>query len=224
METITNLLAQYNGFYDGISDDFSVVVGVSSDNESLELQIESKKLAREINRENDLLVNGVRGKVLNLEKDEIRTKFSKKGCGTLLYLTDGDYVNLQKIIKPPHSIRAQLVTGYIDGIGKILTIDQDEKYIHIWIGYPVQIRPYLFKMGYICGDGICLTIQDFDEEKFKVSLFPKTRKKTSLGKKTQGDSVNIESSIIAKILEEAVNEIGCVGHEKSILHWLISPY
>ena len=77
--------------------------------------------------------------------------------------------------------------------------------MYLRISLPTQIKPYLLPMGYICIDGICLTVKDCDSETFLVSLLPKTMTETTLGSRGIGDKVNIEANVIIKILEDSIS-------------------
>ena len=224
MGKIVEQLSKYNGFFDGISDDLGEIVSIESDTIAVHYWVNTKKLIQTMNNNDGVLINGMRGIVTGLNTSSILITLDNQKYAEYLSLSTGNKVNLQKEISPPNPIRAQLVTGDIDGIGEIENINEDGKYVDIWIKYPEFIAPYLFEMGYICVDGVCLTIKECNEGAFKVSIFPKTRRKTSLGEKVVGDYVNIESSVTAKALEEIVTDSGCVVHERSILSWLVSPY
>lgn len=224
MGIIREQLSKYDSFFDGITDDLGVIVSTESDSIAIHCWVNTKKLRLATKNNDMVLINGLRGRVTGVDTDSILITLDKEKYDNYCAFFKGEKVNLQKEIINPDPIRAQLVTGDIDGIGNIVKINEDGKYIDIWISYPKKITPYLFEMGYICVDGVCLTIKDYNETEFKISIFPKTKRKTSFGSKTVGGCVNIESSITAKVLEEIVTEAGCVVYERNILSWLVSPY
>lgn len=224
-ETINHLINP-EGIFDGISDKLGTVIGFNLIENESRITIRFPEPINNLSTGEDILVNGVRAKVSVSDKDSLSITIDNQSHrnGTLSELKAGDSVNIQRARRADEPIRAQLVTGEIDGVGKIVSRTSDDKFGHLRISFPTQIKPYLFPGGYVCVDGICLTVKDYDSETFLVSLLPKTMSKTTLGTKGIGDKVNIEANVVVKILEKSISSIGCKGHEKNILNWIVSPY
>ena len=72
----------------------------------------------------------------------------------------------------------------------------------VTINTPPELLKYIIKKGSIAIDGISLTVTQVTESSFSVSLIPHTAKETTLGLKDVGDSVNLETDIIGKYVEQ----------------------
>lgn len=95
-----------------------------------------------------------------------------------------------------------MVSGHIDGIGKIESIEKEENAIWYTISVKSQLMKYIVEKGSIAIDGISLTVVEVENQKFKVSIIPHTQKETNLGLKNKNDMVNIECDIIGKYIEK----------------------
>lgn len=97
-----------------------------------------------------------------------------------------------------------IVSGHIDGTGKIEKIEKDENAIWFQISTKSELMKYIVEKGSIAIDGISLTVAEVEELSFKVSIIPHTQKETNLGTKRKNDMVNIECDIIGKYVEKLV--------------------
>jgi len=104
-------------------------------------------------------------------------------------------------------IDGHLVSGHIDGIGKIQSIKTQENTIIITFNIPESVAYYLIKKGSVAVDGISLTVNECDHESFQVSIIPHTAKLTTLGFKKVSDSVNVETDMVGKYVERFVTRI-----------------
>ena len=98
-----------------------------------------------------------------------------------------------------------MVSGHIDGTGKIAEIKEDSLAIWYTIEAPPQILRYIVEKGSIAIDGISLTVAKVSESDFSVSIIPHTAKETTLLNKKSGDIVNLENDIIGKYVERLIN-------------------
>ena len=117
-------------------------------------------------------------------------------------LRPGDPVNLERALTLNSRLGGHLVSGHIDGTGKIAAKEQDENAIWITISAPEAILHYVVEKGSIAIDGISLTVAAVDETSFKVSVIPHTRQETTLTGKRVGAVVNLENDVIAKYVEK----------------------
>ena len=91
-----------------------------------------------------------------------------------------------------------LVSGHIDGRGRIEALKKDGNAIWYDICVPDEMLPFLVKKGSIAIDGISLTIADVSKQSFSVSTIPHTRAQTTLQDRKAGDYVNLECDMIGK--------------------------
>src|SRR3989338_2860039 len=123
---------------------------------------------------------------------------------TLGNLKAGTIVNLELPLRAGETLGGHFVQGHVDGVGKILKILPQEHAKIYSFSYPEGLTPCLVPKGSIAVNGISLTILNADIGKFSVSVLPYTEKETSLRSKKEGDSVNLEADIIAKVVAQNV--------------------
>ena len=122
----------------------------------------------------------------------------KTGLGNLKI---GQPVNLERALRLGDRIGGHMVTGHIDGKGKILAIRKTSPGKEVTIFFPTEIKKYLAVKGSVAIEGVSLTISGFFGNRLSVALVPYTLNKTNLGKKRVGDEVNLEIDIIARYLK-----------------------
>ena len=116
-------------------------------------------------------------------------------------LRTGQPVNLERALRLGDRIGGHLVTGHIDGKGKILAIRKTGPGKEITILFPTEIKKYLAVKGSVAIEGISLTVSGVFGNRVSVALIPYTLAKTNLGGKRVGDEVNLEVDIIARYLK-----------------------
>lgn len=121
---------------------------------------------------------------------------------TLGLLREGDQVNLERALRPTDRLGGHLVSGHVDGTGKILKRETHQRYWLLRIEIDEQLSRYIIEKGSIAVDGISLTVNRCEDRFFEVSIIPQTGKKTSLLKKRVGDLVNLETDLIGKYVEK----------------------
>jgi riboflavin synthase len=90
----------------------------------------------------------------------------------------------------------------VDGVGKILNKEQQQRSWLLRIGIDPQLLRYAIEKGSIAVDGISLTINRCEKSFFEVNIIVHTGKETTLLKKKVGDRVNIETDLIGKYVEK----------------------
>lgn len=128
----------------------------------------------------------------------------------LKYLKPGDAVNLERAVSPARRFGGHIVSGHIDGTGRICGIKREDNAVWITIEADSEILRYIIHKGSIAVDGISLTVQYVDDRAFKIAVIPHTRDYTTLPQRKIGYSVNLECDIIGKYIEKLIN---CKGKE-----------
>lgn len=122
----------------------------------------------------------------------------RTNLGRLYY---GDRVNLERALEFGGRLGGHLVLGHVDDLGRVMLVTHEEGASIMRISTPARLMPYIAEKGFIAVDGVSLTIVDFDEYSFSVSLVAYTLEHTTLGGRRSGDMVNLEVDIIAKYVE-----------------------
>jgi riboflavin synthase len=123
---------------------------------------------------------------------------------TLGSLRHGDEVNLERAMRLTDRLGGHIVSGHVDGIGKIIHMSQVQRSWLIRVEIERSLARYTIEKGSIAMDGISLTINSCDGRSFEVNMIPETAAKTTLLKKRTGDLLNIETDIMAKYIEKLI--------------------
>ncbi len=154
-----------------------------------------------------ICVNGVCLTVVELGK----TEFSADVAVETLAVTNlgelkvGARVNLERALQLSARIGGHLVSGHVDGVGRVREKRVEGNGWRIFIDAPDAVLRYVIKKGSIAVDGISLTVADVDTKGFSVAMIPHTAKLTTLGFKVAGDTVNLEADIIGKYVERLLS-------------------
>jgi riboflavin synthase len=144
-----------------------------------------------------LTVTGVSGGIFSVDVSAETVSRSTIGL-----LKQGDEVNLERSLRLSDRLGGHLVSGHVDGTGKILKKISNERSWIIEIGIEGRLSRYIIEKGSIAVDGISLTVNRCSEISFDVNIIPQTARKTGLLKKRVGDLVNIETDMIGKYVEK----------------------
>jgi riboflavin synthase len=158
-------------------------------------------------REGDsIAVDGVCLTVTNLAGDLLAVDVSGETLSrsTMGLLKQDDVVNLERALRVSDRLGGHLVTGHVDGIGKILQKERRQRSWFLRIGIDRSLSRYTIEKGSIAIDGISLTINHCGDRFFEVNIIPHTASETTLQRKKVGDLVNIETDMLAKYVEKFV--------------------
>lgn len=113
----------------------------------------------------------------------------------------GRRVNLEKALTPHKPLGGHLVSGHVDGVGRLVERHQDARSWRMQFEVPEALARYVARKGSITIDGISLTVNDVEASTFGVNIIPHTLDQTTLGDLRTGDPVNLEVDLIARYLE-----------------------
>ena len=110
----------------------------------------------------------------------------------------GGPVNLERALKLGDELGGHLVSGHVDGVGRIVSIKPDGGSLRMVIEAPREMAPMIAPKGSIVLDGISLTVNEVEGARFGVNIIPITQTATNLGSAKEGDRVNLEIDLIAR--------------------------
>ncbi len=156
-----------------------------------------------------IAVNGVDLTVTRIEGDSLHfdcmpETYRRSNLGEL---RPGDPVNLERSVTPMTRLSGHLVRGVVEATGRIAALTPEGDAIIVRIEAPADILRHAIVKGPIAVDGISLTVIAKDATSFSVSLVQYTQENTGLARKKPGDTVNLESDIIARYVRQYVEEI-----------------
>jgi len=121
---------------------------------------------------------------------------------SLAGVVPGTKVNLERSVRLEDRLGGHLVQGHVDGTAAIIRRQPQEHWEVVRIGLPPGLASYVVHKGSIAVDGISLTVSGMGDDWFEVSLIPETLKRTTLGAKQPGETVNLEVDVIAKYVQK----------------------
>ena len=120
---------------------------------------------------------------------------------TLGELASGDPVNLESALRLNDAVDGHLVTGHVDGIGRVVGVEPAARSMGVRIAVDRALMRYIARKGSVAVDGVSLTVNAVGEDAFEVNIVPHTSEVTVISDYRPGRAVNIEVDIVARYLE-----------------------
>jgi len=90
----------------------------------------------------------------------------------------GSEVNLEKALLPTTRLGGHLVSGHVDGLGEVISIEEESRSVHLIIRAPEDLKHYIAMKGSICIDGTSLTVNKITDADFEINIVPHTQQQT----------------------------------------------
>ena len=123
-------------------------------------------------------------------------------CTTLAHWKHGTWINLERSLRMGDELGGHIVSGHVDGIGIVRTIEPEAGSLRITIAVPPPLHRYIAPKGSVAVDGISLTVNEVfaaaEHQVFGVNIIPHTAEVTTLGLRAPGDAVHIEIDMLAR--------------------------
>lgn len=203
--------------FTGIIEEIGSVRSITYGSSSIRISLDCTKITDDIKVGDSVAVNGVCLTVTSSSEkwfDVMPETMRTTNLGTL---KTSDKVNLERALKLNDRLGGHLVSGHIDGIGKITNKVKEDNAVWLTIEASQEILRYIVKKGSVALDGTSLTVAEINKNSFKVSLIPLTFGVTTLGLKNTGDVVNIECDVIGKYVEKLIYGYKNVDADKNEL-------
>lgn len=127
---------------------------------------------------------------------------SKTRLGTL---SSGSSVNFERSLRVGDRMGGHFVTGHVDGLGTLIRRQNDADWAYFYFDAPLPLLRQMVNKGSITIDGVSLTVVTADDTQFSIALIPHTLSVTTLGQLREGDTVNLETDILAKYVQRIQN-------------------
>ena len=127
-------------------------------------------------------------------------------CSSVKFWKKNTKINLEKSLRFGDEVGGHLVTGHVDCLGEIDSINKSKNSNVFKIKYPKEYKKYVASKGSICLDGISLTINEVFDDFFSVNIIPHTEENTSWSKISKGDSINIEFDVLARYVASQLED------------------
>lgn len=192
--------------FTGIIEDIGRIESIEAihNDAGLLLTIASEKIVSDVNLGDSISVNGICLTVTNYTDTNFQVEVMPETIAktSLEGIVNNSRVNLERALKANARFGGHIVSGHIDGIGKITAIEADG--IANW--YTVQtsepLMRYIIMKGSVAIDGTSLTVAGVEGDTFKVSIIPHTSEQTIFSTYQVGTIVNLENDIVGKYIEQ----------------------
>jgi riboflavin synthase len=201
--------------FTGIVEELGTVEALERQSDAVRLTVRAVTTLEDASLGDSIAVNGVCLTVSALgdgtwTADVMAETLAKSGLGALVV---GDRVNLERAVTAGTRLGGHLVQGHVDAVGRVSRRDPGEHWDVVTVDMPRDLAPYLVDKGSITVDGVSLTVVEAGQDSFTVSLIPETLRRTTLGFRALGESVNLEVDVIGKYvarqleLRDSVDEV-----------------
>jgi len=119
---------------------------------------------------------------------------------TLDEWAEGRPVNLERAARVGDELGGHIVSGHVDGVGEVLSIESEGGSHRVRIRVPRPLHRYIAPKGSITVEGVSLTVNEVEDDVFGVNLIPHTWDVTTLGTLKAGSRVNLEIDMLARYL------------------------
>lgn len=150
-----------------------------------------------------IAVSGVCLTVVALDEHGFQADVSNETLSltNLGQLKAGAGVNLEKALTPSSRLGGHLVSGHVDGVGELESLEPDGESWRLTFKAPERLARYIATKGSICVDGISLTVNQVNGARFTVNIIPHTQQETVIRFYQPGSRVNLEVDLVSRYLE-----------------------
>ena len=189
--------------FTGIIEEIGIIKNIKRGTKSSILTIEGNVIFEDLKLGDSVAVNGVCLTVTTINKNTFTADvmFETLNRSSLGSLNIGSNVNLERAMSANGRFGGHIVSGHIDGTGKIINKKVVDNAVLYYVSADKKILNYIIEKGSIAIDGISLTIVDITNSYFSVSIIPHTLSNTILTQKNIGDIVNLENDCIGKYVK-----------------------
>lgn len=189
--------------FSGIVEALGTVAELRDEPPGCRLVIREPKIAADTSVAESICVNGV---CLTAVETDDETMHFEAGPETLARtnlgrLKVGSPVNLERALAIGDRLGGHFVSGHIDGTGELTERDDEGEWSTFRFSVPRELAAQMASKGSIAIDGVSLTIVDSGPDSFSIALIPYTLDVTTLGPLKVGDTVNLETDILAKYVQ-----------------------
>ena len=193
--------------FTGIIQAVGEVAAMQPSGGDLRLRIHTGKLPLEdVALGDSICTNGACLTVIELPGDRYWADVSVETLNftTLGDLKPGSRVNLEKALMPQSRLGGHIVSGHVDGVGEVVSLQEDARSWRFVLRAPDELARYIAHKGSICIDGTSLTVNAVNGAEFDLNIIPQTMAETIFGEYQPGSRVNLEVDVIARYLERLI--------------------
>ena len=190
--------------FTGLVEEVGTIKEIRPAGNAIHLKIASQHVLQDVQLGDSIAVNGICLTVTHFDAGTFTVDVVPETMRrtTLHELRAGSPVNLERAMAMGKRFGGHIVSGHVDGVGRIVSILDEDIAKVVRISAPEHVLRYVVEKGSITIDGVSLTVMDVDSESFRISVIPHTWMVTVLANRSNGSLVNLEADIIGKYVEK----------------------
>jgi riboflavin synthase len=190
--------------FTGLIEDVGTIGSLRLNKNSAALTIKTHLSLRSMALGASIALNGACLTVVQKGKSTFRADVSPETLKrtSLATLETGSLVNLERPLRLQDRLGGHLVTGHVDGVGRVESIDKKGAFTFFTFTVAPEVGDLLVAKGSVGVDGISLTVNECSRRRFSVAIIPFTLQHTNLRARRVGDKVNLETDLIGKYVQK----------------------
>jgi riboflavin synthase len=186
--------------FTGLVQSVGQVVAVVAEGPGVRLAVEAAAIAADAVLGESICTSGCCLSVVRIDGPRLEFQAGPETLvrTTLGGLVPGSPVNLERSMMLSDRLGGHLVTGHVDGLGRLASCTQDGEWSTCFFEAPAALLGQMASKGSVAVDGVSLTVVDVTATAFSVALIPHTLAHTTLGRLAVGDRVNLETDMVFK--------------------------
>lgn len=190
--------------FTGIVEELGEVVAVEPLSDAARLTVRGPLVTSDARHGESIAVNGVCLTVVTVADGTFTADVMHETLrlSSLAQVAPGSPVNLERAVRVGDRLGGHLVQGHVDGTGEVLSVTPGDHWTVVRVSLPAALDRYVVHKGSITVDGVSLTVSAVRDGWFEVSLIPTTLALTTLGRRSAGETVNLEVDVTAKYVEK----------------------
>ena len=193
--------------FTGLIETQGIITRVDRVNGGAQMEIYAPEFGRDMSQGDSVAVDGACLTIANFARGAFVADVSEETLvkTTLGTARQGTKVNLERALRLSDRLGGHMVTGHIEGVGKLLLRHQAGNSTIYQFQLPGALMEYIVPKGSVAIDGISLTVAQIRGESFAAAVVPHTEEVTTLKDKPIGSAVNVEIDVMAKYVKRFVD-------------------
>lgn len=193
--------------FTGLIEETGTITAITPSGSGCDLVVTAKIIVSDIEIGDSIAINGCCLTVVVIDGPQLTFQAGSETLSrtNLGHLNVGDRVNLERALAVGQRLGGHYVTGHIDAVATVAKRNDDGPWAEFWFSVPPELTKQMASKGSVAVDGISLTLVDVTKDQFSVALIPHTLSVTTLGDRQIGNTVNIETDLLAKYVQQQLN-------------------
>ena len=197
--------------FTGLVEEKGSVVSIEpiNDGTAIELTVAANVVHADADIGDSIAINGCCLTVIKIDGGRLSFEAGSETLSrtNLGELETGSPVNLERALAVGQRMGGHYVSGHIDVLATVDQRNEDGQWAEFWFRVPSEWTRQMANKGSVAIDGISLTLVEVQADRFSVALIPHTLAATTLGDRNVGDTVNIETDLLAKYVQQQLASI-----------------